>query len=74
MRWVACIGFVSVIISLILITLIISIDVEQEGEEAIFVTRMLAGRYHFTRLEQTGFSNAYADIDVPFKAHFGKPV
>jgi len=51
-----------------------SIDVEREGEEAIFVTRMLAGKYHFTRLEQTGFSNAYADIDVPFIAHSGKPV
>lgn len=51
-----------------------SIDVEREGEEAIFVTRMLAGKYRFTRLDQTGFSNAYADIDVPFTVHPGKPV
>ena len=46
-----------------------SIDVEHGGEEAVFVTKMLAGQYRFSRLTQLGFSNAYADIDVPFTAH-----
>ncbi len=51
-----------------------SIDVEREGEEAVFVTRMQAGRYRFTRLTQTGFSNEYADIEVLFTVHPGEPV
>jgi len=51
-----------------------SIDVEREGEETVFVTKMLGGNYHFTRLVQTGFSNLYANIDVPFSVHPGKPV
>jgi len=49
-----------------------SIDVEHGGEEAVFVTKMLAGQYRFARLTQLGFSNAYADIDVPFTAHPAK--
>jgi hypothetical protein len=46
-----------------------SLDVEHGGEETVFVTKMLAGQYRFARLTQLGFSNAYADIDVPFTAH-----
>ncbi len=51
-----------------------SIDVKRDGDEAIFVTKMLAGKYHFSGLKQYGFSTFEFDIDVPFTASPEKTV
>jgi len=51
-----------------------SIDVKRDGDEAIFATKMLAGKYHFSRLQQYGFSTFEFDIDVSFTVYPEKTV
>lgn len=52
-----------------------AIDVKRNGEEAVFVTKMLAGEYRFAQLIMTGFSTYDPDLlDVPFTVHPGKTV
>jgi hypothetical protein len=48
-----------------------SITAEERGEEAVFVTKMLAGEYRFVRLDH---GKLYADIDVPFMVQPAKTV
>lgn len=51
-----------------------SIDVKRGGDEAIFVTKMLAGKYHFSRLQQPITSTFEFDVDVPFTVYPEKTV
>jgi hypothetical protein len=51
-----------------------SMDVKRDGDEAIFVTKMLAGKYHFSRLQQSITSTFEFDIDVPFTVYPEKTV
>jgi len=52
-----------------------SINAEERGEEAVFVTKMPAGEYRFVRFEQKlGNSTLYANIDVPFTVQPAKTV
>jgi hypothetical protein len=49
-----------------------SIRGRRDGDEAVFLTKMEAGSYHFYKLVQPGFSNAEADLHVPFEVQAGK--
>ena len=44
-----------------------AISVSRNGDEVVFVTRMPAGRYHFFKLVQPGFSTFEGFVDVPFQ-------
>jgi hypothetical protein len=49
-----------------------SVEADRDGEEVVFLTKMPAGAYCFTKMVKTGFSNFEAGLDVPFTVEAGK--
>ena len=46
-----------------------SVKASRNGDEVVFLTKMPAGRYHFLKLVQPGFSSFEGIIDVLFEVH-----
>lgn len=50
------------------------LNASRGGEEEVFVTKMEAGDYRFTKLSQHGFSTFTADMNVSFRVPAGQSV
>lgn len=49
-------------------------DASRGGDEEVFVTKMEAGAYRFTKLSHYGFSTFTADMNVNFRVPAGQSV
>ena len=51
-----------------------SLNASRGGAEEVFVTKMEAGEYRFSKLSQQGFSTFTADTNINFRVQAGKNV